>query len=119
MLTLCNNWVYPLSAVLAGIGMGLFIDEVGRFITQSNDYFHPLAAPIFYSVFLVTHGLYWRVRRPPAQEPRAAMYRVLEGLGEVLDRDLDRDERPDLQVQLAFVEKHARDSDLARLASTI
>jgi hypothetical protein len=47
------------------------------------------------------------------------MYRVLEGLGEVLDRDLDADERADLQVQLTFVEKHARDSDLARLAGTM
>ncbi len=38
-LVLTNRWAYSLSAILAGVGVGLFIDEVGKFITQSNDYF--------------------------------------------------------------------------------
>lgn len=42
------------AALLAGVGLGLFIDEVGKFITANNDYFFPLAAPIIYLVFLMT-----------------------------------------------------------------
>src|SRR4051812_2558514 len=38
-LIFANRWVYFVSAVLNGIGVGLFIDEVGKFITRSNDYF--------------------------------------------------------------------------------
>ena len=107
-LTLCNRWVYSVAAILTGLGMGLFLDEVGKFITQTNDYFYPPAASVIYVLFLVTVWLYLRVRRPSAQEPRAVMYRVLEGLGEVLDRDLDLEARAELHTRLLFVEESDR-----------
>ena len=44
MLIFANRWVYRLGAILTGIGVGLFIDEVGKFITRTNDYFYPPAA---------------------------------------------------------------------------
>jgi len=46
MLILANGWAFSLSAALSGVGVGLFIDEVGKFITQKSDYFFPPAAPI-------------------------------------------------------------------------
>ena len=45
-LLFANRWAYTWGAILSGIGVGLFIDEVGKFITQSNDYFFPAAAPL-------------------------------------------------------------------------
>jgi hypothetical protein len=64
-LVFANRWAYSSAALLAGLGVGLFIDEVGKFITQSNDYFHPAAAPIVYAFFLLTVLIYLQVRRPP------------------------------------------------------
>jgi hypothetical protein len=119
LLVLVNPWVITLCAVLSGVGMGLFIDEVGKFLTQTNDYFFPAAAPIIYVVFLLTAWLYLRIRRPPTQDPRAVMYRVLEGLSEVLDRDLDSRERAWLKSQLTFVEENADHVDLGRLATAL
>src|ERR671918_2191291 len=40
-IVLAGRFVYLASAFLAGLGMGLFIDEVGKFITAENDYFYP------------------------------------------------------------------------------
>jgi len=57
------------SAVLAGAGTGLFIDEVGKFITASNDYFYPLAAPLIYGLFLLLVLLFVILRRRPRSEP--------------------------------------------------
>src|SRR4051812_11366487 len=96
-LVLANRWVYRLTALLAGAGVGLFIDEVGKFITQSNDYFFPAAAPIIYAFFLLTVLLYLQVRRQGATGSRARLYEVLDRLSEVLDRDLESTERQQME----------------------
>ncbi len=100
-LLLANQWAIRLSALFSGVGIGLFIDEVGKFITQTNDYFYPPAAPIVYAFFLLTAVLYLFFRRPDQESPREAMYHVLEGLQEVLDGDLDTLEGERLTTKLA------------------
>lgn len=88
-LIVANRWAFSLSAVLSGVGVGLFIDEVGKFITQKNDYFFPPAAPIIYSAFLLMVLLFLLVRQARRASPRRSMYAVLEEFGRVLDNDLD------------------------------
>jgi hypothetical protein len=118
-LLVANRWAYTLSALISGAGVGLFIDEVGKFITQNNDYFHPLAAPIVYAFFLLTVLLYLRVRRPPTRDARAELYRALDAMEEVLEHDLDAQERLDLEQRLSYVAKNAKEPDLAHLAEEL
>ncbi|MBN1440620.1 MAG: hypothetical protein JW929_14525 [Anaerolineales bacterium] len=114
-LILANRWAQTSAALLAGAGAGLFLDEVGKFITSTNDYFYPPAAPIVYVFFLLTVWIYVQFSRPSAKDPRTSLYRVLEGLEEVLDRDLDARERAELLTRLREIRAQARDPGLLHL----
>lgn len=102
LLILANHWAIQASAILGGIGIGLFIDEVGKLITQTNDYFFPPALSIIYSFFLLVVLIYLYFRRPHKADPRHAMYQVLEELKDAVDGDLDQAEAARIEAHLTI-----------------
>ncbi len=105
MLGWANRWALQLGAVLAGVGVGLFIDEVGKFITTSNDYFFPLAAPIVYVTMVLLAWTAYRARRRHVLTDRERLYDVLDGLQDLADGHLDSDRRAEIISHLG----HLRD----------
>jgi hypothetical protein len=95
-----NPGFIVVAAGLSGVGIGLFIDEVRKFITQSNDYFYPAAAPIIYGFFLLTVLLFLLIRRPDEADPRRAMINALEQLQDAIYGELDKNEGEQLAENL-------------------
>jgi hypothetical protein len=118
-LIFSNRWIYKVSAAGAGIGIGLFIDEVGKFITSNNDYFYPPAAPVIYVFFLLVVMVYIRMKRPVTHNPRSLLYQTFEEMQEVLDNDLSIQEKTLLESHLAEVIKTSDRPDVLRLATNL
>lgn len=87
-LAAANPWVPWAASLLGGVGAGLFLDEVGKFITADNDYFFPLAAPIAYALIASGAVLTWWLGRSTRQTPRAHLYAAREISGAGLDGPL-------------------------------
>ncbi len=114
-----NRWALDFSAFLSGVGVGLFIDEVGKFITQSNDYFYPSAAPIIYAFFLLTVLLFVQLKKPARQDARENLYAALQDLQELLDDDLSINEHREILRRLRLVRDGETSSQLNSLADLL
>jgi hypothetical protein len=111
-LLVANRQALTTAAVLSGVGVGLFIDEVGKFITADNDYFFPAAAPIAYSVFLLTVLVGLRfVRRSRSRSPRAQLHAAFDLLAGALDADLTPPRRAELERRLRAAATCSEDTD--------
>ncbi len=118
-LMFANRWVHRVTALVSGVGVGLFIDEVGKFITKNNNYFYPAAAPIIYSIFLVTVLLYLQVRRQRATDARSELYHALDDLTEAIDNDLNQREWAAIETNLQRVSTSVNSPDQAQLAAVL
>lgn len=98
-----NPHLHILDAILSGVGVGLFIDEVGKFITRQYDYFIPAAAPIIYIFFLLIVILLIMIRRPEAVDGRAELVKTLEIVREQLYRPLEPVERAHIESDMSKV----------------
>lgn len=117
-LAYANRWALQGSASLSGVGIGLFIDEVGKFITQTNDYFFPPAMPLIYGFILLITLVYFYFRRSRHENPRQALYSTLDGLKDALDGNLDAAKAARIETHLA-VAMRSDQEEIQLLASAL
>jgi hypothetical protein len=117
-LIYANHRALDISAILTGVGSGLFIDEIGKFITRTNNYFYPAAAPIIYSFFLMTLFIFFLIRRERELTLRERLFQVLEQFEEVLESDLSRQDRDHMIVELSNFTQSNDSLEMKRLAGS-
>jgi hypothetical protein len=114
-LLLVGRRVLMASAIAAGIGVGLFIDEVGKFITEENDYFFAPAAPIIYGSLLLLVGLWLAVRRRRSRSAFDAMQAAAEAVGAGIEGRLNEADRDRVVARLSRA-RQSHDPAVAMIA---
>ena len=107
--------VLLLSALAAGVGVGLFIDEVGKFITEENDYFFAPAAPLIYGSLVLLTGLWLAIRRRRSGSSFDAMQAAAEAVGAGLEGRLNEKDRDRVVTRLSRA-RRSHDPSVAMIA---
>ena len=82
-----------LATLAAGIGFGLFLDELGKFITSDNDYFFKPAVAIMYVLFVVLFFLFRWLGRVDKMSPETALVNSFDFAKEAVMRSMNEGER--------------------------
>ncbi len=95
-------------AVLGGVGFGIFIDEIGKFITRDVNYFFQPAVGIIYAVFVALYILVGYLTRSQKYTSDEYQLNALRRLEEAVHKDMDVHERAATRKLLS----RARQSDV-------
>ena len=100
-LALLSRPARPVIAIAGGIGFGLFVDEIGKFITRDVDYFFQPAAAIIYICFVAMYLLARMVVGRPRMRAVEWLANAADIAGESADRPMTPSERERLLGLLA------------------
>jgi hypothetical protein len=101
LLTFLGRPVRRLAAIVGGVGFGFFIDELGKFITEDNNYFYRPAAALIYLIFIGLFMLSRAMQRRERLGPRDELANAIDLLGDAARDDLDEARRREALELLA------------------
>ncbi len=93
LLAFLGRKIERIGAVIGGIGFGTFIDEVGKFVTQDNNYFYQPSIAIIYAVFILIIMGIRTVHVGKRLKKEEFLLNALREMEEVARNDLDIHER--------------------------
>lgn len=93
LLTFLGLYTKKIAAVLAGLGFGTFIDEIGKFITSDNNYFYQPTFSLIYIIFILLYFMFYFFRKSWKFSPKEYLINSFEYLKEAVILDLDNQEK--------------------------
>lgn len=111
LLIFLSRRAETVAALIGGGGFGLFMDEVGKFVTQTNDYFFQPSVAIIYLTFI---GLYLVVRFVFNSAGVKQIEYMANAIREMQDIPGDRLEDNEKQQILYFLSRCDREDPLVR-----
>jgi hypothetical protein len=104
LLSFVGPAIRPVGSFVAGVGFGLFIDEVGKFLTSDNDYFfRPAVAVMYVTIVALVLAVHWVHGRRPLSPPEIYIAALSTAAGGVAT-GLTADARDEALRRLASVE---------------
>jgi len=102
-----NRYVQHLAAVIAGLGFGTFIDEIGKFVTADNNYFYRPAIALIYCLFVVAFLIARTLIGQGRLSETEALANALDALGDTPDGPIEPDDRTRIERLLELANPKA------------
>ncbi len=118
--TLLGNRTRQLSAVVGGIGFGVFIDELGKFITKDNNYFFEPTIGLIYALFVVLYLAFNFLTKEQTLSSREYQLNALAQLEEAVALDMDKGEKKEVYDLLKKADSRSKvTKELIRLLQSV
>lgn len=101
LLGFLNRTVKSWAAILGGLGFGMFIDELGKFVTSDNDYFFRPTIAFIYVVFVLLFLMFRGIERYFRLSHREYTANALEVTKDAIVHNLDEEEKKHALMFLA------------------
>lgn len=92
-LVFLDNDIKRIAAVIAGLGFGTFIDEIGKFITRDNDYFYKPSFALMYVTFILIYLTLHLVNRKKEFSDKEYLVNSIEIMKDAVNNELDPQEK--------------------------
>ncbi|MBJ7598068.1 MAG: hypothetical protein DLM67_15380 [Candidatus Nephthysia bennettiae] len=89
LLVYLGQRVMRLAAIIGGLGFGVFLDELGKFITSDNNYFYKPTIALIYLIFVALFLVVRAVQRQRVWSQETYLINALMLLQEAVLHDLD------------------------------
>ncbi|HSX46031.1 MAG TPA: hypothetical protein VLG27_03455 [Candidatus Saccharimonadia bacterium] len=88
-------------AFIGGIGFGIFIDELGKFLTKDNNYFFRPTIGLIYAIFAILYLVGNFISRDQRLSSEEYQLNALQQMEEAVRKDMDAREKGELKRLLA------------------
>jgi hypothetical protein len=93
-------------AVVGGAGFGIFIDELGKFVTSDNNYFYKPAVGLIYAIFIIIYLVANFLSQQRHISSREYQLNALSQLEEAIAQNLDPKEKTGINKLLARADQN-------------
>jgi ABC-type multidrug transport system fused ATPase/permease subunit len=93
MLAYLDRPIQHVAAIIAGLGFGTFVDEIGKFLTADSDYFFRPAVALIYVIFVVVFLVARAIEGRRTLSEREALANALDLLQGTLGERLEPQDR--------------------------
>jgi multisubunit Na+/H+ antiporter MnhE subunit len=101
LLSFLTRAAVTIASIVGGAGFGIFIDELGKFITSDNNYFFRPTAALIYVIFILLYLLFRAIPTYQRVSEREYVINAIEIMKEIVMKDLDIEEEKQALAYLA------------------
>ncbi|MBP6989473.1 hypothetical protein KBB48_01725 [Candidatus Shapirobacteria bacterium] len=94
------------ASIFSGIGWGLFIDEIGKYVTRDNNYWFRPAIIFIYISFILLFFIYRLLEKKSSLTYSSLWISLLEDCQELINHDLEKREKRTILRKISLLETH-------------